>query len=192
MPDSTPREGAFRDRRPLSERFDLRYVRGRLWPYNWMRWLSFTLALAAGIYLAAVTLMGDRRVYSSGELTHAHAMFENRCEVCHQPDAHGESNGYWLPAADAACLKCHQAPTHSDPHADLYAGERGQVHDRLAPVLMSSNCAACHIEHRGRDHNLNAVDDRYCVQCHGDLDAYSARAARQAPASRRTAKEPSP
>ncbi|MCE9592130.1 MAG: hypothetical protein K8S99_16620 [Planctomycetes bacterium] len=160
-----------RDPRPLSERFDLTYVRRRLWPYNWTRWLSISLAIAAGTYLAVASLMHDKRVYSAGEISHAHAMFTQRCDTCHQPDRTARTR-YWLPAADTACLKCHDAGQHPDPHAALYAGQP-LFRDRLAPVVMSSNCAACHTEHKGADHNLKTVADSFCVQCHGDLDAYA-------------------
>ena len=52
---------------------------------------------------------------------------------------------------------------------------RGELHvapGRLGTVVMSGNCADCHVEHKGRDHDLNRMDDRFCVQCHGDLKSY--------------------
>lgn len=159
-----------RDPRPLSERFDLGYVHRRLWPHNAVRWLSVLLVVPATLYLATMLIVGDQRVYSSGPLTHAHAMFENDCAKCHQADAH--RSGYWLPTTDAACLSCHDAGTHPDPHAGLFAGSAAAAGSGLTPMVMSGQCAACHVEHRGRDVDLTRIADTHCVQCHGNLEQY--------------------
>lgn len=162
------------DPRPLSERFDLRYVQRRSWPYAQVRWLSFAAIIAGAAYLAASWWLGDQRAFSSGDLSEPHALFADHCDQCHQPDP--DRSGYWLPASDAACLRCHSAPAHPDPHARLYSAGPVRVGDRLADAAMAGNCAACHVEHRGRDHDLSRVDDRFCVQCHRDLRAYAAAA----------------
>jgi predicted CXXCH cytochrome family protein len=53
---------------------------------------------------------------------------------------------------DQACSACHAGATH---HANQ-------------PIDRATECADCHREHRGRE-ALSEVADRYCVQCHADL-----------------------
>jgi len=159
-----------KDPRPLSERFDLTYVRHRTWPNNLARWASFALVLAVGGVLAVLALRRDNRIYTAGTLTTAHAMFGDDCRQCHLPDP--SRSGYWLPPSDKACLQCHTAAAHPDPHQATLAGELHAVPGQLGKVVMSGNCADCHVEHKGRDHDLNRIDDRFCVQCHGDLKSY--------------------
>lgn len=160
------------DPRPLSQRFDLTYVRRRQWPYNWMLAVSLVLAMSAGAYLALLSIRGDQRIHSPGDLARVHAMINDNCAACHQPDP--DRHGYWLPVSDSACLRCHLAAAHPDPHGRRFLGGLREVSDRLAPIQMSSQCAACHTEHRGRDALLTRVGDQTCVQCHSDLQAYAA------------------
>lgn len=163
------------DPRPLSERFDLTYVQRRRWPYGTNRWVSLLLVFAVGGYVAYMTLRGDHRIYNSGSLIHAHAMFGADCTRCHESDPN--ANGFWLPVRDEACLQCHVAPAHPDPHGGMFAGSPASVSDRLGTVIMASNCASCHVEHRGAEHSLTALPDDYCIACHRDLDAYTRAAA---------------
>jgi len=123
------------------------------------------------LYLAFAALQNDHRAHSPGPVTHAHEMFENDCSACHQPDP--DRNGYWLPVQDNACLACHIAAAHPDPHAKLFAGDAMPVSDYLGKVTMSSDCVACHIEHNGRERDLSEIEDRLCVQCHRDLGRYA-------------------
>jgi predicted CXXCH cytochrome family protein len=166
-----------RDPAPLSQRFDLAYVRRRWWPWRWGLGLSVLLGGAAAVWATITLVRGDERAFTSGTVTHAHSFIANDCAACHQPDP--QRSGYWLPAADAACIQCHAVAAHPDPHAGLFTGQE------IAGVVMSSNCAACHVEHRGAQHDLKRLDDRFCVQCHGDLDAYEARGAWHGPSPHR-------
>jgi predicted CXXCH cytochrome family protein len=159
------------DPRPLSQRFDLTYVHKRQWPFNWIKPLSIVIPIAVGLYLASVAMDHDHRAHSPGPVTHAHEMFENDCGACHQADP--EHHGFWLPVQDSACLACHIAAAHPDPHDKLFAGDAMPVSDYLGKVAMSSDCVACHIEHKGREHDLGEIEDRLCVQCHGDLGQYA-------------------
>lgn len=174
-----------RDILPLSDRFDLRYIRRRHFPGTWTRVVSVLAIVAVGGYVAAREWSGDRRMFTSGPLTSAHAIFADDCAQCHQPAADAASGGgaggggffsragsrYWLPAQDAACLRCHVAATHQ-AHQSMFTGAGAHVPGASAPVVMSSDCRACHVEHRGADANLSAVADRTCTQCHADLNAF--------------------
>jgi predicted CXXCH cytochrome family protein len=155
-----------RDIWPLSERFDLPYVRRRHFPDNWTGRLSL---LAVGLVIAFVSynaISGDDRAFSSGPMTRAHAMFADDCQQCHQPDP--ARAGFWLPPRDSACLRCHVATLH-DPHQSLFRGEPMLVSSRTEPIEMSGDCSACHIEHRGPDVRLTNVPDLLCIGCHQDL-----------------------
>lgn len=167
-----------RDISPLSERFDLRYIRRRHFPATWTRAGSLAAVIAVGGYVAAREWSGDRRMFTSGPLTSAHAIFADDCAQCHQaaepPPGAGvfarAASRYWLPAQDAACLRCHIGAAHQ-AHQSMFTGVERAVHGAAAPVRMASDCRVCHVEHRGADANLSAVPDRACVQCHADLNA---------------------
>jgi len=163
---------------PLSERFDLRYVREHHWHDVWPRRIGLiAMALAAG-WVGASWLRADFSMYSAGPLTTAHAVFADDCSQCHQPDP--ERSGFWLPVQDSACLRCHVAPAHH-PHQSMFVGEpgpftasgaRGSGGVGAHAVRMSSNCAACHVEHKGPNHDLRMISDNHCIQCHKDLNAF--------------------
>jgi predicted CXXCH cytochrome family protein len=157
------------DNRPLHERLDLNYVRRRTWPKRHYQAATVLLCLPVVAWLVVLSVRGDQRIYSAGELTHAHAAFAHDCAQCHQPDT-GRS-GYWLPVSDAACLSCHAAEAHH-PMAAVHGGIDMRVADRLGAIAMATRCADCHVEHRGRSHDLLRVPDAVCIQCHGNLDAY--------------------
>ena len=57
------------DTRPLAERFDLTYVGRRTWPNNVTFWLSLAASAAVVACVAALATMGDRSIYTSGDLT---------------------------------------------------------------------------------------------------------------------------
>jgi hypothetical protein len=156
---------SWRDPRPLSERFDLRYVRARSWPDVWTVRLSLLASAIAGLMML-VASMGNSDPFSPGPVTGFHAMFEHDCRSCHQPDP--QRSGYWLPASDAACLKCHKAAAH-EPPAFHAAMAKSSPSGTDPATLMASNCVACHVEHQGREQDISRVRDRACVQCHADL-----------------------
>ena len=154
---------------PLSERFDLRYVRRLHWQDALPRRLALiALALAVG-WVGASWLRADFTMYSAGPLTTSHAMFADDCSQCHQADP--ERSGFWLPVQDSACLRCHVAPKHH-PHQSMFTGEPGVYGANASPLVMSADCAACHVEHRGPNHKLRMVSDNHCTQCHKDLNAF--------------------
>ncbi len=169
--------------RPISERINLTYVRKRHWPGT-VTWL-LSLAVGGAILIAGAgtELLGRveglyaHSVYSSGTISRPHAMFGDNCLACHQTSP-GDSKtiGFWMPVQDEACLSCHEttSATHH-PHQGLYNGPPRKITGIAEPVVMSSSCAMCHSEHKGRDFDIRTVPDKACVQCHADLqnDGYS-------------------
>lgn len=156
------------DTRPIEERFDVTYVHRTHGPDLANRWLMWFVLLAGGGLLAMLSVRGDNRIYSSGQLSVVHAGFGNDCAQCHQPAGNGASN-YFLPVADSACLSCHAAVEHR-PNQSQFSAEQGIfIPGHTQPVRMAARCAECHVEHRGHNADLNLISDRMCVQCHSNL-----------------------
>jgi predicted CXXCH cytochrome family protein len=86
----------------------------------------------------------NRTAFSPGQLTNAHSLFDNECSQCHQ--------SVWHSVPDSACQECHEGPVHHDNQA------------------FTPSCAACHLEHRGRDTVLVALGEKFCTNCHADLE----------------------
>lgn len=114
---------------------------------------------AAAIVAAGAVLLhmaGARQTFSPGDVTSAHARVDLRCAQCHTPAAG---------VADLRCERCHD-PVGSDrlqlsAHVLFGSGDA-----RAAENAGALDCAQCHVEHRGRDFNIRAVDDRECASCH--------------------------
>ncbi len=157
------------DPRPLNERFDLGYARRRHWPHAWTRLVSIVLVLVVGGYLVSGTYRRDRRIYSSGDLTSVHTMFGSDCAQCHQANA--DQPVYWLAVRDQACLNCHAATAHHPPDGAPVAQPEAiaNMADRLGGKLMADQCASCHREHRGVEHDLTHLPDARCTTCHAQL-----------------------
>lgn len=135
-----------RTTKKLAQRIDLNYFK-RPTPLKRAKlWLSVLAPLLALAWIAWLAETKDSRAYSSGRLSAAHAVLEQQCAACHVRKA----GAFSANAEDAACLACHDGPTH-----------------HLSRVS-APNCASCHSEHRGRV-NLAATSDAACAQCHGDL-----------------------
>ena len=74
-----------RDTKGVAQRLDLGYLRRGSWMLVLRRraaWAAVAMAAAACILLV-LPVGGARRMVESGPLSEAHAMFENKCEVCH-------------------------------------------------------------------------------------------------------------
>lgn len=97
------------------------------------------------IVAGALALMSSekRTAFSPGQLTNAHSLFDNDCGTCHQ--------SVWHSIPDRACQSCHAGPVH---HANQ---------------AFTPGCATCHLEHRGRDTALVALEEKFCTRCHADL-----------------------
>ncbi|MEQ9617357.1 MAG: cytochrome c3 family protein [Phycisphaerales bacterium] len=153
------------DHRPLSERFDLTYIRARHGADKLIVPLSFIAVVAIGGAVAFNGIQRDDRMYSSGDLTLAHDMFASDCSRCHQQDP--DRSNFWLPARDEACVSCHDNTTHSRHGSAHPGGEMRFFDDEHA---LSRDCAACHVEHQGNGFDLTRVPDMQCTLCHSDLD----------------------
>ena len=147
-----------RTAKKLVQRIDLHYfkrARGLRW---WRYALSAALPLVAILWIGGYAAAGNRRPYSAGPVSSAHAFAERRCEVCHVPaggPGPGLSRGFRTHVTDQACLTCHDAPAHTA--------------NQVAPPA----CSSCHQEHGGRI-QLAKVDDRLCVSCHADITTKTA------------------
>lgn len=147
--------------RHIAQRIDITYHRRPTWFKLWRRWVAVLTVVAVGILIAvaAVSMLhGGRaqRWLNPGPVSSAHAHFENDCAQCHD---NGGKAGFSKTVSDSACLKCHDAAVHAKSANQFVASN----------AMHSSNCTACHVEHRGHA-ALAAVDNRLCSQCHGDLN----------------------
>lgn len=139
-----------------AKRLEPQYFK-RLHPFRrWKLILSIAAPVLAAAWVVAATVRGDQRLYTSGPVSTAHAMFGLRCGECHRPRGPAgapaaAAGGFWLRVENGACLTCHDGPPH-------------QAAQRFEPA-----CHTCHVEHQGRV-VLAAVGDRHCTQCHAALE----------------------
>ena len=136
-----------RTAKSLANRIDLQYFT-KLHPFRgWKLLLSVTVPLIALGWIVAETAFHNERVYTSGPLSPAHAVFANQCALCHVRTAN-----YKAGVEDRTCLSCHDAPVHTQ-------------FQTFTPA-----CSSCHVEHRGKP-QLTKTSDVACTQCHRDLKA---------------------
>jgi hypothetical protein len=143
-----------RDTKGVAQRLDLGYLRRGSRMLALRRravWAAVALAAAVAIPLV-LGLGGTRRMVESGPLSDAHAMFENKCEVCHAQAFGG--------VPDRACASCHDGAPHPAKAIDT------------AHITAGVRCAECHSEHRGKV-RLAAVADGNCTGCHSDLASHA-------------------
>ena len=115
--------------------------------------------ISAAVVFAGSTLLylgGQRAVLSPGDVSAHHARSDLKCAQCHTAGSRVES---------LRCERCHD-PSGSDrmlhsAHVLMGSGDR-RLADNAAPL----ECATCHIDHRGREFAMTAVDDRACASCH--------------------------
>ncbi len=143
-----------RDTKGVAQRLDLSYLkRPALLALLRKRLIWVLVALAA---LASIPLVlgigGTRRAVENGPLSEAHAIFEKRCEVCHQQNFGG--------VPDQACAQCHDGAPHPAKLVDT-----GHATTQL-------RCVQCHLEHRGKA-RLAALGSANCTSCHADIAAHS-------------------
>jgi hypothetical protein len=135
-----------RTTKALAKRIDMEYFAR---PHAFRRWrllLSLAVPAIALVWFFAQRVEGGPRAYSSGPLSHSHAVFSKQCSVCHVQQA----GAFFRPVEDKACLTCHDGPVHHE----------GQ---KFTPA-----CSSCHVEHKGAM-RLSATTDVNCTQCHTDL-----------------------
>ena len=135
-----------RTTKKLAKRIDLQYF-ARPHPFRRYRfWLSVAVPILALTWFLAQRAQGGQKVYSSGPLSHAHAVFTQQCILCHTTQA----GVFSARVTGKACLTCHDAPQH---HANQ---------------TFTPECSTCHVEHKGA-RLLQATSDAACTQCHADL-----------------------
>jgi hypothetical protein len=121
------------------------------WLRQWRFWLSCAIPLVALGWLFTMHAQGGQRAFSSGPLSRSHAVFTQRCELCHVRMA----GGYFQNVPDQACLSCHDAPLHH------------------ASQTFTPACRSCHVEHKGAP-RLAATADSVCTECHANLHSRDA------------------
>jgi hypothetical protein len=136
-----------RTTKKLAQRIDLDYFK-RTSPLRRRRlWLSIAAPVLAVFCIAWFGLRGDRRVYSAGNLSSAHAVLTKQCSVCHVSTL----GFYDKKVIDQKCLACHDGSVH---HANQ---------------AFTPTCATCHADHRGAI-KLASTTDANCTQCHANLE----------------------
>ncbi len=118
--------------------------------------ISFSLlvSLTAFIYHQ----MADEHFFSSGPLSSFHAKLEDDCAACHTS---------FKPVSNAKCESCHTKPDDENFYRieSHFAGKPTQA--RLLEVFAhKEDCAACHLEHLGRQANISEPHDSECISCH--------------------------
>ncbi len=124
----------------------------------------------AGLYAVYVLAAGSGAHTSTGPLSVSHASFENDCQECHQDFTPIDSRGVklnWqlvglnstesIEHIESACQKCHRVGDH---YRDTMHAES---------KLRDQNCATCHVDHQGRNHDLTLVSNQKCASCHANL-----------------------
>ena len=135
-----------RTTKKLAQRIDLDYFKRPSALRRWQFWLSVGAPALALIWLVWHAVRGDRRVYSAGALSPAHAVLTKQCAACHL-----SYSGFFVEkVSDRNCLACHDGPVHHSAQT------------------FTPSCASCHAEHRGAV-RLAATNDANCTQCHADL-----------------------
>src|SRR5712691_136573 len=91
-----------------AKRIQLDYFK-RLHPFRrWKLILSVAAPLLAALALAGFALRGNQRIYNSGPVSTAHAMFGAQCGHCHVPAAGlAGAGGFLLRPSDQSCSACH-------------------------------------------------------------------------------------
>ena len=147
-----------RDTKGIAQRLDLSYLRRPALLLALRHRLTWALVAMAA--LAAVPLVmgtgGIHRTLENGPLSESHALFEQRCDLCHA--------AAFSSVPDRACIGCHE----SGPHP-------AKPIDRTVHLTEQRSCADCHVEHRGKV-RLASVGNRNCTSCHADIKAHEATA----------------
>ena len=135
-----------RTTKKLAQRIDLEYFKRSSPLRRWEFLLSMTLLGLAVIWLTWYGIRRDRRVYSAGNLSAAHAVLSKQCAACHVTQI-----GFFSEkVSDQKCLACHDGAVHH------------------ATQEFTPSCASCHADHRGAV-RLAATSDANCTQCHSNL-----------------------
>ena len=123
-----------------------------------MRRLLVLISFIFGVGWCVGGAIDTAKHHAPGPVAHVHAKWENDCEACHVPYSPIKDNT-WLTSQksmqvlETKCQVCHRVGIHH-------------------PLQMSSetgSCASCHVDHRGREVDLNRTSDRSCTVCHAAI-----------------------
>ncbi|MGA7796353.1 MAG: hypothetical protein WCA19_25260 [Candidatus Acidiferrales bacterium] len=135
-----------RTTKKLAQRIDLDYFKRPSPLRRWRFLLSVAAPALAILWIVWYGVRNDRRVYSAGSLSTAHAVLTKQCSACHLSNL----GFYETKVNDQKCIACHDGPLH-------------HVTQAFTPA-----CASCHADHRGAI-RLAATSDANCTQCHANL-----------------------
>lgn len=135
-----------RTTKKLAQRIDLDYFKRSSPLRRWRFLFSVAAPVIAILWIGWYGIRGDRRVYSAGALSTAHAVLTKQCSACHLSNL----GFYDAKVLDQKCLACHDGPVHQ------------------ATQAFTPSCASCHADHRGAI-RLAATSDSNCTQCHANL-----------------------
>jgi hypothetical protein len=143
----------------IARRHDLNYFK-TMSPIRRWQWVLALVALGcAVVWFASSTIAQGNSSFSSGPISSSHAVFGQKCELCHIPAVAATgftpAFGFRKKVPDSACLSCHVATAHFPMQA------------KETPT-----CASCHTEHVGATH-LASTADRGCTDCHANLQTRS-------------------
>jgi hypothetical protein len=117
-------------------------------------------ALALGFFTcglgALLWLVGWQRPVAPGRVASVHSGIESRCLACHDS---------WRGASDLRCQRCHDSGGAGRLSLATHVFF-GSADLRKAEGSGSLECARCHVEHRGVQAKVSAVDERECLDCH--------------------------
>jgi hypothetical protein len=136
-----------RTTKKLAQRIDLDYFKRPSPLRRWRFLLSVAAPAFALMWIAWYGIRSDRRVYSAGNLSSAHAVLTKKCSACHVSTL----GFYDAKVIDQKCVACHDGPLHH------------------AAQAFTPTCASCHSDHRGAI-RLAATSDANCTQCHANLE----------------------
>jgi hypothetical protein len=140
-----------RTTKKLAQRIDMEYFKRQSPLRRWALLLSVALPSAMILWLVFSAIRSDRRAYSAGRLSSAHAVLTKQCSACHVT----QLGFFTQQVIDQKCLTCHDGPMHH------------------ATQKFTPSCASCHTDHRGAI-RLAATSDKNCAQCHASLTAHGA------------------
>jgi hypothetical protein len=135
-----------RTTKKLAQRIDLDYFKRPSPLRHWRFLFSIAAPALALLWIAWYGVRSDRRVYSAGSLSTAHAVLTEQCSACHLSNM----GFYDAKVIDQKCIACHDGPLHHVTQA------------------FTPSCASCHADHRGAI-RLAVTSDANCTQCHANL-----------------------
>lgn len=125
---------------------------------------SFIIAMVGAFSGFISGSTGSANAIDPGPLSAVHASFTGSagCSACHL--AHDAEGYKWLTASfqshdqTGQCLNCHEFDGHNrTAHNSMYPHQKS---------LPQPECASCHTEHKGGNHDISQVRQSTCTNCH--------------------------